>query len=470
MFEESKAPDQSQSNSRELRKEQRRSKKFTKAERSWMFYDWANSVYATNIMAAIFPIYFSSVCGAQGVSGDQIWGYGTSFATFIVAILAPFLGAIGDYKGMKKKLLTFFMILGVVFTGVMAISDHWQLMLVGYIISYIGFSGGNLFYDSFLTDVTTEERMDRVSAAGYAMGYIGGSTIPFLASIAVIISPFGKANGALAVKIAVVLTCVWWAVFSIPIIKNVHQKHFLLVPQKELVKNTLRSVGKTAVEIFQNKGIFIFVLAYFFYIDGVNTVIHMATAYGATLGLDSTGMILALLVTQLVAVPCSILFSRLSTKFGSMRMILFAVCMYTVICLVGFYMGFSIESAKAADPAEGAVYASALATSQTLFWIMAALVGTVQGGIQALSRSYYGKLIPPERSNEFFGFFDIFGKFAAVLGTFLYGLITGLTGSSAKGILSVSILFIVAFVILVTGRKALRGAESVVTTEKEKID
>ena len=443
----------------------KRPKKFTKQEISWLFYDWANSVYATNIMAAIFPIYFTSVCASQGVAGDQMWGYGTSAATFIVAILAPFLGAIGDYKGMKKKLLSAFMAIGVIFTLMMAVTDNWKLMLVGYIISYIGFTGGNLFYDSFLTDVTTEDRMDTVSSYGYAMGYIGGSTIPFLISIGIIVSPFGAANPSLAVKIAVVITSVWWAVFSIPILKNVHQKHYVEIPAKRLVLNTLKNVKNTAIEIFANKGIFVFVLAYFFYIDGVNTVIHMATAYGSTLGLDRTGMILALLVTQIVAVPCSILFGKLSQKIGSLKMILFAVCMYAFICMVGFYMGYTIEHALAVDPAMGTVYLAAKATSQTLFWIMAGLVGTVQGGIQAISRSYFGKLIPAERSNEFFGFFDIFGKFAAVIGTFLYGLIAGLTGSSAQGILSVSALFVIAFIILIIGRKSLKGAERMTSRE-----
>jgi UMF1 family MFS transporter len=266
-------------------------------------------------------------------------------------------------------------------------------------------------------------------------------------------------HSALAVKIAVVITSVWWGLFSIPILKNVHQKHYVEIPAKNLILNTLKNVRNTAVEIFANKGIFVFVLAYFFYIDGVNTVIHMATAYGSTLGLDRTGMILALLVTQIVAVPCSILFGKLSQKSGSLRMILFAVCMYTFICLVGFYMGYTIERALTLDPAKGAVYLAAKNTSQMLFWIMAVLVGTVQGGIQAISRSYFGKLIPAERSNEFYGFFDIFGKFAAVIGTFLYGLISGITGSPAQGILSISVLFIIAFFILVIGRKQLKGAE-----------
>jgi UMF1 family MFS transporter len=256
-------------------------KRFSKQEFSWMLYDWANSTYATNIMAAIFPIYFTNVCDLSGAHGDQMWGFGTALATLIVAFLAPFLGAIGDYKGMKKKLLSVFVGVGVVFTFMMAVTDNWKLMLVGYIISYIGFTGANLFYDSFLTDVTTEDRMDKVSSYGYAMGYIGGSTIPFLISIAIIISPFGEDNKTLAVKIAVVITCIWWALFSIPILRNVHQMHYVEVPQKKLVVHTLRNVGSTALAIFANKGIFVFILAYFFYIDGVNTVIHMATAYGA---------------------------------------------------------------------------------------------------------------------------------------------------------------------------------------------
>lgn len=424
-----------------------------------MFYDWANSVYATNIMAAIFPAYFTAVCKGVGVEGSVWWGYGSSIATLIVALLAPFLGAIGDYKGMKKKLLTAFMMIGVVFTLMMAIFDNWQMMLVGYVLSYIGFTGGNLFYDSFLTDVTTEDRMDKVSATGYAMGYIGGSTIPFLISI-VIIMTLGKTNMALAVKIAVVLTSVWWAVFSLPILLNVHQTHYVEVPGTHFVRETLKSVLSTAKEIFSNRGILVFVLAYFFYIDGVNTVIHMATAYGGTLGLSTTGMIMALLVTQLVAVPCSILFSRLAGKFGAMRMILFAVCMYAFICIVGFYMGYSIESAPP-EQMSSLLYHAAVSRAQILFWVMAALVGTVQGGIQALSRSYYGKLIPPERSNEFFGFFDIFGKFAAVIGPALYAIITSATGSAANGIVSVSILFIIAFIVLVAGRKFLKTAEKV---------
>ncbi len=446
--------------------------KFTKAEKSWMLYDWANSVYATNIMAAIFPIYFVAVAGN---TGDRMWAWGSSIATLVIACLAPFLGAIADYRGMKKKFLVSFIALGTSFTLLMALTDNWKLMLVGYIVSYIGFTGANLFYDSFLTDVTTKERMDKVSSFGFALGYVGGSTIAFLISLAFMFV-LGLDN-PLGVKIAVIITVVWWAVFSLPIIFKVKQIHYITARPQNLTVKTNRnvfgvirsvlsqvasfiasifgSVIGTFRSILSHKGVFIFIIAYFFYIDGVNTVIHMATAYGKTLGLDTMGMIIALLVTQIVAVPCTILFGVLSKKFGSLKMILIAVCMYAVICAVGFYMGFSIESA----PETGIAHDQAVQLSQVLFFIMAVLVGTVQGGIQALSRSYFGKLIPAERSNEYFGFFDIFGKFAAVLGPILYASAASITGKSSSGILGVAILFIVALVVLIFGRKAMKDAE-----------
>ena len=415
-----------------------RNNKFTKAEKSWILYDWANSVYATNMMAAIFPIYYA---GVAGDAGDKWWGIGVSAASLIVAVMAPFLGAFGDFRGMKKKLLILFLALGVGFTAVTAFTGSWQLMLVGYVISHIGFSGANVFYDSFLTDVTTNERMDRVSSWGYAMGYIGGSTIPFVISIAVLLI-MGMDNPA-AVKFSVVITSVWWLIFSIPILKNVNQTHYIEAPASKLLSHTFQSLKKTLREIFRNKTIFIFIIAYFFYIDGVGTVIHMATSYGTNLGLDTTGMIIALLVTQIVAMPCSILFGRASGKFSSIKLILFAIAMYLVICVLGFYMGFHVEQAELSKAADPQGYQSALAFSQTLFWIMAVLVGTVQGGVQAISRSYFGKLVPPEKSNEFFGFFDIFGKFATVMGPAIVALISGLTGRDSIGVLSVSVLFLI---------------------------
>jgi UMF1 family MFS transporter len=410
----------------------------TKNEKSWVLYDCANSAYVTIVASAVFPIFFASVCSTAGQSGDFWWGIGTTISTAIVAIMAPIIGAIADYHGMKKKLFTFFLVLGLVFTLVSAVSDVWQLMLVGYIVSNIGFTGSVLIYDSFITDVTTSERMDNISSWGYALGYIGGSTIPFLMSIVLV--TFGKGfgiNGALAVKISLLITVLWWLLFSIPFLKNVEQTHGVNMPKTDIVKQTLIGILDTLKNIVKDKSLLVFMAAYFFYIDGVHTIISMATSYGSTLGLNSVGMILALLVTQIVAFPCAIIFGKLSTRFGSLNMIKVAIFAYFAICVMGFIMGFGIEQGFLS-----------LSDAIVIFWLLAVSIGTVQGGIQAISRSYFGKLIPQQKSSEYFGFFDIFGKFAAVIGPALYAFVKGVTGRSSFSILSIIILFLIAFIIL----------------------
>lgn len=430
-------------------KADRSEKRFTKAEKSWIMYDWANSIYATNIMAAIFPIYFAMQANE---TGNKLYGFAVSAAALVVALLAPILGAIGDFSGMKKKLFAGFLVLGLVFTAVMAAFEDWRLMLVGFILSRIGFSGSCLFYDSFLTDVTTPERMDRVSSWGYAMGYIGGSTIPFIISIAVMLL---MNQSVLSYKIAILIVVVWWAVFSIPFLKNVKQQYSVEDAPQALAKQAFRNAWKTFKDILKDKKILFFIIAYFFYIDGVDTIISMATNYGETLGLGAIGMILALLVTQIVAVPFSILFGNLAKKVGAMRMIAIAVCVYFVITILGFFMGFNIEQAELS----GGDIDAALRLSSTLFWILATLVGTVQGGIQALSRSYFGQLIPPERSNEYYGFLDIFGKFSCVIGPALYAATYAATGRASLGILSIIVLFFGGMVALFAGRKYMKAEE-----------
>lgn len=430
-------------------KADRSEKRFTKAEKSWIMYDWANSIYATNIMAAIFPIYFAMQANE---TGNKLYGFAVSAAALVVAVLAPILGAIGDFSGMKKKLFAGFLVLGLVFTAVMAAFEDWRLMLVGFILSRIGFSGSCLFYDSFLTDVTTPERMDRVSSWGYAMGYIGGSTIPFIISIAVMLL---MNQSVLSYKIAILIVVVWWAVFSIPFLKNVKQQYSVEDAPQALAKQAFRNAWKTFKDILKDKKILFFIIAYFFYIDGVDTIISMATNYGETLGLGAIGMILALLVTQIVAVPFSILFSNLAKKVGAMKMIAIAVCVYFVITILGFFMGFNIEQAELS----GGDIDAALKLSSTLFWILATLVGTVQGGIQALSRSYFGQLIPPERSNEYYGFLDIFGKFSCVIGPALYAATYAATGRASLGILSIIVLFFGGMVALFAGRKYMKAEE-----------
>ena len=424
--------------------------KFTSKEKSWIMYDWANSVYATIMMAAIFPVYFVNVVNKAGSVGDYWLSIGLTVSMALMAILAPLVGALADYRGYKKKLFTLFLALGLAFTLFAALFDNWVLMLVGYAVSRIGFSGSCLLYDSFLSYVTTSDRMDRVSGYGYAFGYIGGSTIPFLMSIALMMfCPKFGIDATLAVKISLVITVLWWGLFSIPFLKNIKQEHGIDKPESGFVKQTFISVGRTAKRIFEHKGIFFFIIAYFFYIDGVGTIINISTAYGATLGLNSTGMIIALLVTQLIAFPCAIWFSRLSKRFGSLAMLVWAVCLYLVICVVGFVMGFGLETNLfGAD------------TALVLFWTLAVLVGTVQGGIQAISRSHFAKLVPPEYSGEFFGFFDIFGKFASVMGPALYAYTrSAIPTRSSLAILSIAALFIIALVIFAVKGKEMKAAE-----------
>ncbi len=419
--------------------------KFTKQEKSWIMYDWACSSYATIMVAAIFPIYFA---GVMGQGGDAWFGIGTSIATACVAVLSPILGSIGDYKGMKKKLLAMFLIIGLVATLSCALFNNWQGLLVGYIFSAIGFNGSCVFYDSFLTDITTLERMDRVSAWGYGLGYIGGSTIPFVACIA--LTMFGPAIGVdsiLAVKISIIICAVWWAVFSVPILKNCNQRFGTEMPKTNILGTAFKNLAKSMKHMFTNKALFLFMIAYFFYIDGVHTVISMSSAYGASLGLDTTGMILALLVTQIVAFPCAILFGKVAGKVGSINMLIVSVFIYFFICILGFFMGYGIEEAFLTND-----------QALTIFWILATCVGLVQGGIQALSRSYFGKIIPAEYSNEYFGVFDIFGKVSTIMGPAIYAFVRTFTGRSSYAIFSIIILFLIGAIILIAGRKTFNNA------------
>ena len=471
--------------------------RFNKKEKSWILYDWANSVYATIMMAAVFNAFFTGLCDDPR-GGDYWWSIGTMVAMLFTAVMAPIVGSFADYKGHKKKLFAFFLTLGIAGTISCAFFNDWRFLLIAYVISNIGFNGSNVLYDSFLPDVTVPEKMDKLSGWGYAMGYIGGSTIPFIISIVLI--QFGERFGlgmAASVKASILLTAIWWVGFSIPFFKNVRQENYVERPSDGVLRNTLKNTVKTAKEIVKNKGLLLFVLAYFFYIDGVGTIINMATSYGTQLGLGMVGMILALLVTQLVAFPFSILFGRFAQKIGSLSIITIAVSVYAFICVVGFFMGYLIEIAEipaklnalnllAADSsltikASGNLnvinqalqnagiadsawntqpeYLAAISRSTYLFWVLATLVGTVQGGIQAVSRSYFSKLVPPEKAGEYFGFFEIFGKFAAIMGPLLYALTKSFTGRSSFSILSVILLFVVAFLILMTGRKHMpKGA------------
>ena len=397
-------------------------KHYTKEEKSWIFYDWANSAFSAIVAAIILPVFFKSMAESSGVSAvdaTAYWGYATSLGTLICAVLAPFLGTLGDFRGMKKKLFTAFMLLGVVSTFLLALTNSWQGLLLFYVLGTLGFSGSCIYYDSFLLDVTDVSRMDRVSSVGYGLGYIGGSTIPLVVSLVLI--QFGSGFGIptmLATKFSFILTAVWWLVFTIPMLRHVQQKH-AIEPDRDMFAHTLRNMKDTLSMIVKNRSILFFVIAYFFYIDGVGTIIHMATVFGSSCGLDSMDLMVVLLVVQIVAFPFAILYGRLADKFGSRRMILFGIATYIVVCMLGFNLK------KMKD-----------------FLLLAVLVGTAQGGIQALSRSFYGKLVPAEHASEYFGFFDVFGKFSAVIGPALFGVVAQLTGVTNYGALAVMFMFI----------------------------
>lgn len=404
-------------------------KNFTKAEKSWIFYDWANSAYSVVISAAILPIFFKTLAKNGGVSpnmADSYWGYANSIATLIVAILAPILGTVGDYKGKKMQFFKFFFILGALSTAALSFTNQWMALLIIYMVTVIGFSSANIFYDAFLIDVTTEEKMDTVSSYGFALGYIGGSTIPFVISIGLVL--FGSKIGissSLAVKMSFMLTAIWWIIFSIPMLKNVKQIYYI-EREKNTIKKSFLRLYNTFMNIRQYKKVFVFLLAYFFYIDGVNTIIKMSTVYGDSVGVGSNSLLLALLMTQIVAFPFAILYGKLAKKVGTRTMLLVGIAIYIVICFVGYNMKTAVE-----------------------FWILAFLVATSQGGIQALSRSYFGKMIPKEKANEFFGFYDIFGKFAAIMGPALYAMFSQITGHSRYGVLSVLLLFVIGGAIMI---------------------
>ena len=294
-------------------------KHYTKEEKSWIFYDWANSAFSAIVAAIILPVFFKSMAESSGVSAvdaTAYWGYATSLGTLICAVLAPFLGTLGDFRGMKKKLFTAFMLLGVVSTFLLALTNSWQGLLLFYVLGTLGFSGSCIYYDSFLLDVTDVSRMDRVSSVGYGLGYIGGSTIPLVVSLVLI--QFGSGFGIptmLATKFSFILTAVWWLVFTIPMLRHVQQKH-AIEPDRDMFAHTLRNMKDTLSMIVKNRSILFFVIAYFFYIDGVGTIIHMATVFGSSCGLDSMDLMVVLLVVQIVAFPFAILYGRLADRFG----------------------------------------------------------------------------------------------------------------------------------------------------------
>jgi len=402
--------------------------KLNKEQWSWVFYDWANSGYGIIVTTAVLPIYFKGVAESSGVAAANAtayWGYANSFGTLLVAILAPFLGALADYQGYKKRLLTGFASLGMVMTLGLALlpSSQWQWLLFIYVLSILGYSGGNLFYDSFLTDVSDDRQMDRLSSVGYGFGYLGGVIAFLLFMVLEFTNGFGRLSSLAVARWGFVLAAVWWLIFYIPFQRHVHQRHALAATAAPL-RQSWHRVWQTILHLRQHKYLAWFLVAYFCYIDGVDTIFTMATSIGLDIGINSTTLIMVLLVVQLVAFPFSIFYGWLAGKTSTRTGILVAIVVYLLICMDALNLKSTMD-----------------------FWILAVLVGTSQGGIQALSRSYFGRLVPKQRSSEFFGFYNILGKFSAVLGPILVGVVTQMTGQSRIGAASLSILFVLGLII-----------------------
>lgn len=395
----------------------------SKRERSWVLYDVGNSAYVM-LAATLIPIYFSAIA-EPGSSAVVAWGYATTVASLALALLMPFLGSLADLKGNKKKFLAGTIGTGAVSLAVMGVPGNAMVFLVIYVFSSVMLNASLVFYDAFLVDATEQDRYDEVSSQGYAWGYIG-SCIPFIVCLVIVLFGSSFGIGQLdGIRISFVITAVWWLAFSVPVLRDVHQTHFK-AREAHLFRHTLKGLAGTCKKIARDKRLLMFMLAFFFYIDGVHTIITMSTSYGTDLGIDSVQLVLALLVTQFVAFPSAIAYGRLAGRFGTKRMLLIAVFAYFCITLfAAFFLRSAVE-----------------------FWVLAVCVGLFQGGIQALSRSEFGKLIPKENANEYYGFFDIFGKYATIMGTLLVSVFTQLTGSSSYGVLSVAVLFIVGFVLL----------------------
>jgi len=392
---------------------------------SWALYDWANSAFATVMLAGFFPIFFRDVWSAGEASSNITFrlGLANSIASLVIVAFGPVLGAIADRGGARKRFLLAFLALGVTMTGALTwvAMGRWEVALVLFVLSTVGFLGANVFYDALIVSVTSEDRYDVVSALGYALGYLGGGVL-FAVCVAMTLWParFGLAGAEQAVRLSFLLTAVWWAVFAIPLFLFVREQG--ATAQSGLVSAVRGGLSQLAATFRELRGIRtvgLFLLAYWLYIDGVDTIIRMAVDYGMALGFGRSGLILALLITQFVGFPAAIAFGRIGTRLGAKTGILIGIGVYVGVTVWAFFMDSSWE-----------------------FYALAVTIGLVQGGVQALSRSFYARLIPPEKSAEFFGFYNMLGKFAAVIGPVLMGWVGVVTGNPRLAILSILVLFV----------------------------
>lgn len=406
-------------------------------EKKWILYDIGNSAFAL-LISTIIPIYFNYLAGDAGISEVNYlayWGYATSAATVIVAVLGPLLGTVSDAAGRKKKIFMIALLvgaLGCVFLGFM---QSWIWFLLLFVFAKSAYSLSLVIYDSMLTDITSEERMDEVSAQGYAWGYIG-SCVPFICSLLLVLF-YDKVGISMqtAMGISFFLVAVWWIALTVPLLKSYCQTHSRK-PTAHAGQSGAQRLGQIVSELRKDKKVLFFLAAFFFYIDGVYTIIDMATAYGTALGLDTTGLLLALLLTQIVAFPAALLFGRISRKVSASRLILVCISAYFLIALYGIGLH-----------------------RQYQFWILAVCVGCFQGAVQSMSRSYYAKIIPAEKSGEYFGIYDICGKGASFMGTILVSAVSQITGSVNLGVGALSVMFLAGFFLFLKADKTEKSEE-----------
>ena len=399
----------------------------SREEKSWILVDCGNSAYSMAVTTALLPIMFGMF---DNVKRSMDLGYFNSIASILVAALSPILGAAADYKDKKKRFFVFFTCLGVLSTASLAFippsSGQWQLLILFFILSAIGFAGSNIFYDAFIVDVTSDERMDKVSSLGFAFGYIS-SVIPFGISL-ILIFLLGMEK-SIGYQIGFIITALWWGLFTIPMIRDVRQIHYV-EPGRDTIKNSFKRLAETFKQIKQYQTVFIFLGAYFFYIDGVDTIIKMVIPYAtAVMGndaLDTFSLLAILLIIQIIAFPCAIFYGNMAKRFSARTMIIIGIFTYIISCIAAFFI-----------------------SSVWHIFILGAMIGSAQGGIQALSRSYFAKIIPKEKSNEFFGFYNIFGKFSAIMGPTLMSLTTAVTGNARWSIIGIIPLFLVGFIIFI---------------------
>lgn len=406
----------------------------SKERLSWAMYDWANSAFSTTIIAAVLPIYYVSVAGSglPGNVASAYWGYTTSIALIIIALMAPILGAAGDFMGAKKRFMAFFMAMGIIFTALLffIMEGDWLLASLIFILANIGFAGANVFYDSLLPHIANDEQMDAVSTAGYALGYLGGGIL-LVINLLWILQPetFGIANEQFASRLSILSVAFWWGIFSVPLFRHVPEPLRGMVKDNEVGQNPFKAgfgrLRETFQEIRKYRQLVVFLIAFFLYNDGIGTIIKMATVYGAEIGIGQTDLIGALVLTQFAGIPFAFAFGALANRIGAKTSIYFSLTIYTIISMAGYFMAEAWH-----------------------FWALAFAVATVQGGSQALSRSLYGSMVPRAKSSEFFSFFSVSGKFAGILGPLVFAVVSQVAGSSRFSIVALLVFFIGGMIIL----------------------